>query len=150
MNKKIAFIITYTNEYICKDRINYINNLYVPDGYVVDIIKIKKEKGINIIEKYNDIIQKNNAKFKVYLDENITIVNNNFINSILGIFENNKKIGIIGVKGSKKLPSSTCFEDSCEKYGKVFTCVEGSMKCEAYIEISDDYESVQAVYGGIM
>ena len=149
-NKKIAFIITSSNNEIYKNQIKYINNLYVPNGYKLDIIKINNEKdGINVVENYNVIMHKNNAKFKVYLDENITIINKNFIKEVLDIFNKDKKIGAIGIKGSKKLPASITFDQSLQKYGKIYSCTNGSMKCQSYNEVTGDYEKVQVIYGGI-
>ncbi|MGG7151283.1 glycosyltransferase [Clostridium neonatale] len=149
-NKKIAFIITSSNDEIYKNQIKYINNLYVPNGYTVDIIKIdNKKEGTNVVENYNIIMQKNNAKFKVYLDENITIINKNFIKKVLDIFNKDKKIGVIGIKGSKKLPASVTFDHSLQKYGKIYSCTNGSMKCQSYNEAIGDYEKVQVIYGGI-
>lgn len=149
-NRKIAFIITYTNDEIYNNQIKYIHDLYIPNGYKIDIVKnYNKEKGINFVENYNKIIRENNAKFKVYLDKDITIINKNFIKNILDIFNKDKKIGVIGIKGSKKLPASIDFEDSLEKYGKIYEYTKGSIGYESYIEVIGDYENVQAIYGGI-
>ena len=46
-------------------------------------------------------MQKTDAKYKVYLHQNVFIINQNFIKDILDIFQQNKNIGLLGVAGGR-------------------------------------------------
>lgn len=97
---KIDFIICYSNEECMKKCIACINELIIPDGFEIDILSVYDAE--NIAEAYNAIIQESNAKYKVYLYENIYIVKKDFLCECIDIFDKNKNIGMIGVLGEKQ------------------------------------------------
>ena len=78
---KIAFIICTNNELYCDECIWYINQLIVPDGYVIDIISISDAD--SICEAYNAAMKSSDAKYKVYLHQDVFIYNRQFIIDIL-------------------------------------------------------------------
>jgi hypothetical protein len=52
------------------------------------------------------------AKYKVYMHQDVFILNRNFLSDILAIFQANSKIGMIGVFGGVKLPRNGFFSNS--------------------------------------
>ena len=107
-NKKIAFIICTNNTLYCEECIQYINELTIPNGYLIDIITIQDAD--NILSGYNAGMNSSDAKYKVYLHQDTFILNQNFLQDTLNIFENNSKIGMIGVLGTTKLPeNANCY-----------------------------------------
>lgn len=144
-NKKIAFIYCVNNEAMYEKSVAYLKKLEIPEGYSVEYIKINNANSIT--EAYNDEMKSNNAKYKIYLHQDVFILNKNFINDIIRIFESDKKIGILGVIGSKDISQSGTWWRSEERYGKVYDSSKGIMKELKFNEIQNEYEDVSAVDG---
>lgn len=102
--RKIAFIICVNDELFFNECQLYINQLDVPEGFVVEIIPIRGAK--SMCNGYNMGMAKTDAKYKVYMHQDVFIINPNFLNDILEVFKINWKIGMIGVMGSPIMPAS--------------------------------------------
>ncbi|TCO73639.1 glycosyltransferase [Marinisporobacter balticus] len=147
-NRKICFIICVNDEKIYKEALLYIKNLNVPEGYQVDTLCIKNVG--NIGKAYNQAIQDSNAKYKIYMHEDVFIINKHFIKDFVNIFEKNEKIGMLGVVGSKKIPVNGIWEESTDKYGKVYNSHTEKMKLLEFHEVSNEYENVKTLDGLLM
>ncbi|PAB60660.1 glycosyltransferase [Anaeromicrobium sediminis] len=147
-NKKICFITYVDNEDIYKETLLYIKNLNVPEGYQIETLCIKNVESIT--KAYNKGIQDSDAKYKVYIHEDVFIINKNLIKNFMSIFENNNNVGMIGVLGSKTIPTSGIWNKSKHKYGKVYDNQTGKLELLQFNEIEDEYESVKAIDSLIM
>ena len=103
-DKQIAFIMCVNNDQYCNEAIRYINDLDVPKGYSIDVISIKEAD--SMAQGYNAAMQASDAKYKVYMHQDVFIVNKKFIREMLEVFENDEKIGMIGVIGTDKVPAN--------------------------------------------
>lgn len=103
-DRKIAFIICANNSLYYEECVWYINQLYVPDNMEIDILCITEAEGMT--QGYNAAIESTDAKYKVYLHQDVFIYNKNFIIEILKIFGTDEKIGMIGVIGGVGLPQN--------------------------------------------
>ena len=74
----------------------YINNLDIPDGYTIEIKEIRGAK--NITEAYNEAMLSSDAKYKIYIHQDLLIVKKSMLFEMLEIFRN-EQVGIIGVIG---------------------------------------------------
>ncbi len=101
IKNKICFIICVNDEQYEIEALNYINRLYVPEGYIIDAISVKD--ATSMTAGYNEAMQVSDAKYKVYLHQDVFLINRNLITDILEIFSN-KEIGMIGAVGTKILP----------------------------------------------
>lgn len=97
MNKKICFIIRGENDFLCQEVLHYISYLTVPEGYKIEYT-IKQGK---IGQAYESGMKETNATIKVYLDENIFLVDKKLLLDVVDIFEQNKYIDMIGALGYK-------------------------------------------------
>ncbi len=105
---QIAFIICTNNEQYYDECVCYIQELYVPAGYSIDIICIQEAD--SMAQGYNAGMQASGAKYKVYLHQDTFILNRNFIFDILTIFGKNENVGMIGVIGAQDLSSdANCY-----------------------------------------
>lgn len=148
MNKnKIAFITCINDQVMYEESIRYINNLIVPEGYEIDIISISDAGSIT--SAYNAAKDSSDAKYKVYLHQDTFIINKNFINDILSIFQNDE-IGMIGVVGAKKIPTNAIWWEANERYGQVFENHSGVMNLLSFSDSEREYEEVKAIDGLIM
>ena len=96
---KIAFIYCYNDEELLKESSLYIQSLNIPIGYEIETIPV--ENAVSMCTGYNFAMQKTDAKYKVYLHQDVFIINQNFIKDILDIFQQNKNIGLLGVAGGR-------------------------------------------------
>lgn len=101
-DRQIAFVMCVNNNQYCEECIKYINDLEVPEGYSIDVISI--EEAESMAQGYNAAMQASDAKYKVYMHQDVFIVNKRFIHDMLEIFANDKSIGMIGVMGTDMVP----------------------------------------------
>lgn len=97
---KIAFIVSYDNELYFSECIDYISCLKVPEGIETEIVGIADAE--SIAGSYNAAMHETKAKYKVYLHQDVFIINENFIADVIEIFEQNLEYGMLGVIGSNK------------------------------------------------
>ncbi|PAB60661.1 glycosyltransferase [Anaeromicrobium sediminis] len=147
-NKKVCFITCVHNEDIYKETLLYINNLNVLEGYQIETLCFRNAE--NIAKAYNKAMRDSDAKYKVYIHEDVFITNKNFIKDFINIFEKYENIGMIGVVGSKKIPVNGIWSESTDKYGKVYDSHTGKMQLLQLHEVENECVSVKAIDGLIM
>lgn len=109
-DRQIAFIICSNNAQYYNECVRYITELCVPDGYDVDIICVQEAE--SMAQGYNAGMQSSDAKYKVYLHQDVFIMNRIFIYDIIRIFADDEQIGMLGVIGATRLPddANLCFK----------------------------------------
>lgn len=147
-NNKVCFISCVNDEVQYEECLKYIENLNVPDGLQIETIDVREAESIT--EGYDNAMKSTDAKYKIYLHQDVFIINKNLIEDMLNIFRNNENIGILGVAGSKTIPKSGIWWESDERYGKVYGSETGKMKLLAFDECKEDTEKVKLVDGLIM
>jgi hypothetical protein len=128
--------------------IQYIDMLKVPKGYTVEKLCIRNSKYIT--KSYNEAMLKTDAKYKVYMHQDVFILNKSFIKDTIDIFKINEKIGLIGVVGAKNLPSSGIWWESKNRYGKVYDSHTGRKELLQFNKVKNCYENVKVIDGLIM
>lgn len=144
--KKIAFILCVNSDIYMNEALCFINNLEVPYGCEVEIFTIHDAKSMT--DGYNEGMNASNAKYKVYLHQDVLIVNPYFIYDILDIFENSN-VGMIGMVGSPCLSESKVMWYS-KRIGKIYSANAYETSLCKFGEMSDEYESVEVVDGLLM
>lgn len=143
---KISFIICTNNDFYMKECRFYLDELNVPDGMEIDIIEVKG--AVSMTTGCNEGMKASDAKYKVYLHQDVFIRNRDFIQDILEIFRRDEKIGLIGLVGTPYMCKSGTMWQGV-RYG-------GFYKLEEYIEkdivhrfypIYEGYMEVEAVDG---
>ena len=97
--KQIVFITCVNDEEEYGECCYYLDRLNVPEGYRMDRICVKEAP--SMAEGYNAAMNSSDAKYKVYLHQDVMIRNRNFIPDLLAAFARDRKIGILGVVGSQ-------------------------------------------------
>lgn len=103
-NKQITFIICVNNEIYFEECKFYINRLIVPEGYTVDLIAIREAD--SMCSAYNAGMRSSDAKYKIYMHQDVMICNIHFLEDIIKIFSENQKVGMLGVLGGTKMPKT--------------------------------------------
>ena len=98
---KICFIICANKEYFLEECLFYINRLDVPEGYSVEVISITD--AVSMTSGYNEGMQASNARYKVYLHQDVFIVYKGFLRAVLDIFASDETIGMIGMVGAPQM-----------------------------------------------
>jgi hypothetical protein len=149
LNKnKICFIACVNNDKIYKESLYYINNLNVPDGYKVEFAVIRNASSMT--QGYNEAMAKSDAKYKVYMHQDVFIINKNFILDMMDIFRSDDRIGLLGLAGANKLSPNCIWWESKEKRGRVYDTHCGNMGIISFGEPNAQINDVKVVDGILM
>lgn len=149
---KISFIICTNQDYLLEECQLYLNHLTIPDGYCTDIITIRNASSIT--SAYNQAIKQSDAKYKIYLHQDVFIINTNFIHDVLKLFISHPDIGMIGMIGNTSIADNGCPwgnpRQNSRRIGKVFT--DFVYKCALYSfqEFDCEYHPAVVIDGLLM
>lgn len=104
MSDKIAFILCVNNDLYFDECSYYINRLTVPDNFQVEMIGIREAD--SMCAAYNLGMQSTDAKYKVYMHQDVFIKEIKFIEYLLSIFQSNPEVGMIGMVGGIGMPKT--------------------------------------------
>ena len=128
------------------EALKYISKLYIPEGFIIDVISVKE--AVSMASGYNEAMKSSDAKYKVYLHQDVFLINRNLIIDILNIFSN-KEIGMIGVVGSKVLPWHGIMWHG-KRIGRVWADNVLEMWLVEFGEVYKEWEQVEAIDGLLM
>jgi len=66
-------------------------------------------------------MRESNAKYKIYIHQDINILNTRILFDLLEIFESDESIGMVGVVGSADIPESGIFWESSQGLGCIYS-----------------------------
>ncbi len=116
--KKFCFICCVTDEVLYAEAERHIDALNIPDGYKIEKVKITGARGM--AEAYQKAMQESDARYKIYLHQDTFILNQNLLLDVLRLFTRHPRIGMIGVVGAARLPSSGIwFNSALHSFGEV-------------------------------
>ena len=115
--QKVAFITCANNEAMYAEMELYLENLWLPEDIKMEIIPVWGAE--SMCAGYEKGRCSTNAKYKVYLHQDVLLIRKDFIQQILWRFRENNEVGMIGLAGCKKLPASCKWWEAEEKYGKI-------------------------------
>lgn len=144
---KVAFIVCYNNMMYMRECMDYISWLNIPEGVETEVIGITDAD--SMAAGYNAAMNSSNAKYKVYLHQDVFILNNNFIKDIISIFENQVEYGMLGVVGSNRIVTDAMYWKNWN-IGKVFAWDGLNTGFARLDEVKGSLECVKAIDGLIM
>lgn len=98
LNNKISFIVVRSKENNIDDLFNDLSKMIIPAGFSAELLEIFSDE--TAMEMYKNINKLTQAKYKVYINGNMRINNQHFIEDMLELFINNKDIAAAGGVGS--------------------------------------------------
>lgn len=113
--KKICFISVRNEDYKFERLLNSIRNLKVPDDCSISFLEASSEDGI--ASAYEEARQLSKAEINIYIDGNAEIIKDDFLYSLLDIYETDSEIAIVGVLGAGYIPTSGFANESSKIYG---------------------------------
>ena len=115
--KKICFIMCVNDEMYEQECLRFINELEIPEGYTIEQLSIWEAESMTA--GYNEAMKYSNAKYKIYLHQDVFIVNRKIISDILNVFQD-ETVGMLGVVGCLKLPENAIMWNG-ERVGRLYT-----------------------------
>ena len=100
---KICFVMCVNDDAYAAEAVWYIRRLKIPDGYCVEWQCVKG--AVSMTAGYNEAMKNSDARYKVYLHQDVMILEPDFIERMLHIFQD-PSIGMFGMVGSRKLPEN--------------------------------------------
>lgn len=100
--KKFCFIMCVNRDDYREEALLYISLLRVPEGYEIQVLTV--EQATSMTAGYNEGMAASDAKYKIYLHQDVFLLKPDFMQRILDIFQRNETIGMIGMVGVKRLP----------------------------------------------
>lgn len=143
-SNKICFISSVKDEKVYNEMLLYIQNLNLPEGIEVEFVKVENK---NIAQGYNRAMKNSDAKYKVYLQSDVYIIYKEFIIKIMELFRNDLTIGMIGAKGSEKIPVNEKLLEYQNKYGVNIELRNQSIEKIENIASKNIYEPIQLIDG---
>ena len=144
--EKIAFIICVNNEMYYEECCWHLNRLIVPSGFETDIITIRE--AASMTEAYNAAMESSDAKYKVYIHQDVFICNQHFISDIVTVFQNDKELGMLGLIGGIKLPGNGVIYNAWN-CGRSITC-DWTLTADTCFYQKAPYVSVDALDGMLL
>ena len=145
---KICFITCVNDQELYNESLAYIENLNLPENFEIETMWLSNANSIT--SAYNQAMKATDAKYKVYLHQDVFITNKNFILNCLEIFTKNKNIGMIGMAGARKIPFNAIWWESDYCFGKIADSHTGSMEIISFNEIKNDFEQVDMIDGVVI
>lgn len=144
---KIAFIICCNDEPALEECLLYINALRIPEQFQTEILVIREADSMT--SAYNAAMRQSDAKYKIYLHQDVLLLKEDFLCDVLNIFKN-ETIGMIGTVGTKKIPRDAQAARAWN-YGNVLVYNGNEMIHMKYLQDeADNTIEVQAIDGMLM
>lgn len=148
-DRKIAFITCVRDVHVYAEAKLYLEHLAVPEGMQVEYIPVFG--AVSMAAGYNTGMQQTDARYKVYLHEDVLLLHREFITDILRLFQKYPELAVLGVIGSQGMPENGVWWDSPALYGRILHAYEP----EALIDSScgqpeGDYAEAMAVDGVLL
>ncbi|MDR4926184.1 glycosyltransferase family protein [Peribacillus simplex] len=147
-NKKISFISCVNDREEYKKSLSYIHSLTIPQGFQIETVAIDQTNSMTA--GYNRAMKNSDAKYKVYIHQDVYIINKNFLDDIVKLFSKYPKLGMIGVAGTKELSKNATWWLNPNLYGSVYSSHSGPMEFLTFNTVKKDYEKVQSIDGLII
>lgn len=119
---KICFITCVNDEAVYEESLLYVKRLVVPENMQVEFLPVRN--ALSMAAGYNLAMQKSDAKYKIYLHQDVLLLKKDLLKNILDLFKMQWAAGMLGVIGCKELPASGVWWGAGRLYGRVLHAPE--------------------------
>lgn len=146
--KKMAFILCVNDDSWFQECQLYIMQLDKPEDFEIEVLAVKEAS--SMAGGYNEGMSATDAKYKVYLHQDVFIINRHFIFDILQLFEE-EDIGMIGIVGVPKMPEDGVMWHNM-RYGNLhdLPILERQFEIRPIRPVEGKYMEMEAVDGLLM
>lgn len=148
-SKKFCFIICSNNPVFLEECIHYIRHLIIPKEYEIDLITVRDADSMTA--GYQEAMKQSDAKYKIYLHQDVFILNKRFLMDVLAIFAADSEIGMIGMVGYETMAADgimwhekrlgALYQRECEKKYTDYQTYRYSVSTDgyAYAAVADGF-----------
>ena len=97
--KKFSFIMCCNNDYYLQEAKTYLDELIIPEGYEVDFVEVRGAKSMT--SGCNEGMQRSDAKYKIYMHQDVFIINKNFLSGIFGASWSTEAVKKVGRQSTR-------------------------------------------------
>ncbi len=120
-NRKIAFIICVNDEAYYQECLFYISRLRLPKGHELEVYPVRQ--AASIYQGYQQAMEQSDAEYKIYMHQDVFLIDPDFLNDMTGLFERRPQAGLAGVLGAAGVSGDRRFYRSWD-LGNVIGCSE--------------------------
>ena len=119
--KKVAFFVRKSDEALYRTCLESLQALHLPAGYEAELFTLAAGKPYAV--QANKALALSDAKYKIYINDDMCLVQPRFFGELLAIFKN-AAVGMVGAGGSQSLPVDGNVLSSVYKRGAVYVPAE--------------------------
>ena len=134
--RKIAFVTCVSDPELYAEAAAFIRALDVPDGHAVELVPVEGAAGM--AQGYNAGMRRTDAKYKVYLHQDVLILHRRFLHDLLALFRSRPDVGLVGMIGARTLPPSGVWWESRDLAGKVYESHTGRLALLSFGEPGEE------------
>ncbi len=108
--KKIAVIVCVNDDRLFEEAVYYLEKQNLPDGFFMEILPVRGASSIT--SGYNWAMEKSDARYKVYMHQDVFLVYRETLRQIVHIFQQDAQIGMAGMIGCAKAEKRGCWWNS--------------------------------------
>ncbi|WP_221481956.1 glycosyltransferase family protein [Cohnella xylanilytica] len=144
--RKICFISCVNNPIQYNRAIQYMKMIEVPDGFETEFIDIRD--AVSLTSGYNRAMRMTDAKYKVYLHQDVYILNRAFLKETIRLFGEHPELGALGMAGAERIPANGVWYEGAHRYGKVYGLNANGLFVVNFHEVPEgEYRSALVVDG---
>ncbi len=113
----ISFITCVNNDNLYHMCVSHIQSLTVPQGLRIELVRVSGS--VSMTAGYNLGMSRAHGQYKVYLHQDVFILNTNLISDIMYIFNRFPDVGLMGLCGVETVPESGIWWEGQPKFGQV-------------------------------
>lgn len=141
--KKIAIIICVNDEIYYEECLFYINRLRVPEGFELEVYPVRQAS--SIYQGYNQAMQQSYAGYKLYLHQDVFLIDSDVLIEMLKLFEAHPEAGMAGVLGADSISQDRRFYRSWNM-GNVIGCSEKKAFCNELDKTAGRAEALDGMF----
>lgn len=146
---KICFISCVTNDEQYNESVLFLKNLNLPEDMQAEFLSVRG--AASMTGGYNQAMRASDAKYKVYLHQDVFVIEKNAIINCIKFFKNNSDYGLLGLAGCCKLPDSGKWWKAQECTGLMaHSFLDEEVSVKLYGKMETDHQAVEAVDGVFM
>lgn len=134
------------DEHYVQEQMYYMQHLELPAEYTLEVIPIRN--AASMTSGYNRGMMQSDAKYKIYIHQDVFIVYEHMIEKLLYLFQN-EQIGMIGMVGTPCLPENSIMWEKprCGRlyYNAIYEAGESWIG-----KVKEPYQEVEAIDGFFM
>lgn len=144
--RKVACITCVNNDRLYEEAALYLRHLTLPPGMELELLPVRN--AASMAAGYNAAMAQSDAKYKLYLHQDVFVLHKEALLDLLRIFRQNETVGLIGLTGCRALPRHAIWWGAEERCGAVYHAFEPeSLEKFAFGAVEKPYAKVAAVDG---